>query len=75
MMLLHVRSFFKFLCFSLEVLAQYEPQFYHQTLPFDHWRKAMKLELKVMEEKNTWEIVPSPPSKHISQRVQVNIQD
>lgn len=35
--------------FMLNVSMKYEPSFYHQVVPFVHWRKAMADELASME--------------------------
>ena len=48
----------------MAISSQFEPQFYHQPVPFQHWRDAMQVELNAMDSNNTWSIVPLPPGKH-----------
>ena len=47
----------------MSVSSHYEPQFYHQAIPFAHWREAMSVELSTMESNNTWTVVPLPVGK------------
>lgn len=46
------------------VSSNYETQYYHQAIPFQHWKDATKEELLAMETNRTWTVVPLPPNKH-----------
>lgn len=48
----------------MAISSNYEPQYYHQALPYQHWRKGMQTELEAMELNKTWSVVPLPPGKH-----------
>lgn len=37
-----------------------EPTSYHEAIKYSHWRDAMTNELKALEDKGTWKIVPLP---------------
>lgn len=50
--------------YLLNVATEYEPSFYHQAVPFPHWRQAMNNEIYAMERTNTWTIVPLPVGHH-----------
>lgn len=50
--------------FLLNISMEYEPVFYHQAIPFSHWKEAMDDELKAMERTKTWSVVPLPHGRH-----------
>lgn len=50
--------------FLFNVSTAYELMFYHQALPFEHWRIAMNEELLAMEDNKTWSVVPLPQGQH-----------
>lgn len=50
--------------FFMAISSNYEPQYYHQALPYQHWREAMQTEQQAMELNKTWSVVPLPPGKH-----------
>lgn len=50
--------------FVLQVSSHYEPTYYHEAIPFPHWRQAMHEELTAMEDNHTWSIVSLPLGKH-----------
>lgn len=50
--------------FMLNISVEYEPTYYHQALPFTHWKNAMNEELAAMERTKTWSIVSLPSSHH-----------
>lgn len=50
--------------FVLNVSSVYEPLYYHQSVPYLHWREAMSAELQAMEANNTWSIVSLPAGHH-----------
>lgn len=53
-----------FRVFFFCVSSHFEPQYYHQAIPFVHWQEAMKVELNAMEDNNAWQVVPLPKGKH-----------
>lgn len=50
--------------FILHVSSDYEPKFYHEAVHFPRWRAAMNKEISVMEDNQTWSVVPLPPGEH-----------
>jgi len=50
--------------FINQISTTYEPQFYHQAVPFPEWRETMAQEIKALEDSNTWSLVPLPDGKH-----------
>ena len=59
--LVHLNSPYK--DFIAQVSTIYEPQFYHQVVPFPEWHQAMTVEIKALESNNTWTLVPLPIGK------------
>lgn len=54
----------RYKAFSLAVSSTAEPRFYHEAVPFAHWRDAMNSELQAMEDNKTWTVVPLPCTHH-----------
>lgn len=50
--------------FLLSIYTTFEPQFFHQTIRFDHWKQAMDDEIAAIERTNTWSLIPLPPNHH-----------
>lgn len=44
--------------FTISLSKPYEPSTYHQAIDHSHWRNAMVVELKALQENSTWSIVP-----------------
>lgn len=49
--------------FCNSIYALKEPQFYHEAVGDSNWEAAMAVEIQVLEQNNTWSIVPLPPHK------------
>ncbi|WRX24611.1 Reverse transcriptase [Theobroma cacao] len=51
--------------FTILVSQIQEPNFYHKTISHSHWKYAMNLELKAMEDNDAWSLVSKPPNAHV----------
>ena len=47
----------------LSVSTHVEPKYYHQAIQHACWREVMQVEIKALEDNNTWTLVSLPPSK------------
>ncbi|EOY09661.1 Cysteine-rich RLK (RECEPTOR-like protein kinase) 8 [Theobroma cacao] len=51
--------------FTISLSKIHEPNTYHQAANHFHWRDAMSVELKALQDNGTWSIVPWPANSHV----------
>ncbi|EOY27026.1 Cysteine-rich RLK (RECEPTOR-like protein kinase) 8 [Theobroma cacao] len=51
--------------FAIALSHIHEPNSCHQAINYCHWREAMDLELKALQDNGTWTIVPLPSNPHV----------
>lgn len=46
-------------------LAAIEPSIFKEAVKYEHWRNAMKEELRMIEKNKTWSLKPRPTNRHV----------